>query len=470
MPKVKIDYSNTIFYKIYCKDPNIAELYIGHTTNFVQRKHAHKQTCSNIKSSSYTCKLYEVIRNNDGWDNWKMDIIAFHECHDLFSAKKYEQQYFEEFKATLNSIEPLPKPKPKVIKEVIKKEKPILYCELCNVYFDTIKLQEAHNKTKKHIKKKESGCEPNMEIYCAPKNANKFNCDNCDFQCSKKSEWNRHIMTLKHLNADKRLTNADKKTPKNAKSFGCDCGNTYKHRQSLHKHQIKCFMLVGVDNKQTIGLVDHNSLTEKIIDLIMSKNQEFLSDFMDKMVHIIPTIHNTDNSTTTMTNNNQFNINMFLNEQCKNAMNIGDFIRSLPITAQHFENTKNNGLTDTLTNMMVDGLNNMEIIERPIHCTDQKRKVMYVKDNDKWERDNNHKIITKNVSDLAKMQRTMVKLWQEENPNFKTVENLQTDFTNILSNLFTSVEENKKEVSKILKAVTDTTYLDDDMKQHLLTC
>ena len=311
-----------------------------------------------------------------------------------------------------------------------------------------------------------------MADNCAPKNANKFNCDKCDFHCSKKSEWTRHIMTLKHLNTDKRLTNADKKTPKNAKNaklFECDCGNTYKHRQSLHKHQIKCFMVVGIDNKQTnVGLVDQNSVTEKIIDLIMSKNQEFLSDFMDKMVHIIPTIHNTDNSTTNMTNNNQFNINMFLNEQCKNAMNIGDFIRSLPITAQHFENTKNNGLTDTLTNMMVDGLNNMEVIERPIHCTDQKRKVMYVKDNDKWERDNNHKIITKNVSDLAKLQRTMVKLWQEENPNFKTVENLQTDFTNILFNLFTSVEENKKELSKILKAVTDTTYLDDDMKQQLL--
>jgi len=308
----------------------------------------------------------------------------------------------------------------------------------------------------------------------APKNANNFNCDKCYFHCSKKSEWNRHIMTRKHQNADKRLTNADKKTPKNAKNaklFNCDCGNAYIHRQSLHKHQLKCFSIVGSDSKQAIvGLVDQSSLTEKMIDLIMSKNQEFLSEFMNKMVHIMPTIHNTDNSTTNMTNNNQFNINMFLNEQCKNAMNIGDFIRSLPITAQHFENTKNNGLTDTLTNMMVDGLNNMEIIERPIHCTDQKRKVMYVKDNDKWERDNNHKIITKNVSDLAKLQRTMVKLWQEENPNFKTVENLQTDFTNILFNLFTTVEEDKKEVSKILKAVTDTTYLDDDMKQHLLTC
>ena len=82
MPKIKIDYSNTIFYKICCKD--VADLYIGHTTNFVQRKHSHKQGCTNIKSSTYNCRLYTFIRNNGGWDNWHMEIIAFHECHESF--------------------------------------------------------------------------------------------------------------------------------------------------------------------------------------------------------------------------------------------------------------------------------------------------------------------------------------------------------------------------------------------------
>ena len=96
MPKIKIDYSNTIFYKICCKD--VADLYIGHTTNFVQRKHSHKQGCTNIKSSTYNCRLYTFIRNNGGWDNWHMEIIAFHECNDLMSAKKYEQYYFEKYK------------------------------------------------------------------------------------------------------------------------------------------------------------------------------------------------------------------------------------------------------------------------------------------------------------------------------------------------------------------------------------
>jgi hypothetical protein len=301
-----------------------------------------------------------------------------------------------------------------------------------------------------------------------PKNAEKYYCEKCNFTCSKKSNWTKHILTLKHMNGYKMVTNGDKIMPKNAE-FECECGNTYKHRQGLYRHKKTCSIVQGEENQTIIqNQIDNSSLTEKMIELVMSKNQEFLGEFMNKMVHIMPSINNTNSNNTNTTNNNQFNITMFLNEQCKNAMNISDFIKSLPITAQHYENTKNNGLTDTLANMMVDGLNNMEIVERPIHCTDQKRKVMYVKDNDKWERDNNHKIITKNVTDLAKIQRTMVKLWQEENPEFKTVENLQTDFTNILYNLFTSVEDNKKDVSKILKAVTDITYLDEDMKQKLI--
>lgn len=77
MPKIDIDYSNTIIYKITCKSPDVNEVYVGHTTNFVQRKYAHKQACINTKTSNYNCKLYQVIRNNNGWDNWNMEIVNF---------------------------------------------------------------------------------------------------------------------------------------------------------------------------------------------------------------------------------------------------------------------------------------------------------------------------------------------------------------------------------------------------------
>ena len=104
MPKVCIDYSNTIFYKIYCKDTNVKELYVGHTTNFVQRKHCHKQTCNNEKNDNHNLKVYKCIRANGGWNNWKMEIIGFRECYDQHEARKIEQDFFESLNATLNSV------------------------------------------------------------------------------------------------------------------------------------------------------------------------------------------------------------------------------------------------------------------------------------------------------------------------------------------------------------------------------
>ena len=94
MPKIEIDYSNTIIYKITCKDPLIKDIYIGHTTNFVQRKHAHKQSCINVKNHNYKLKLYEVIRANGGWNNWKMEIIDFFNLNDHYEARQKEQEYY----------------------------------------------------------------------------------------------------------------------------------------------------------------------------------------------------------------------------------------------------------------------------------------------------------------------------------------------------------------------------------------
>ena len=97
----EIDYSNTIIYKITCKDTQVTDVYVGHTTNFVQRKYSHRQNCKNNN-----CKLYEVIRANGGWSNWSMDIINFFNCKDLYEARIKEQEYFLLLRATLNSNEP----------------------------------------------------------------------------------------------------------------------------------------------------------------------------------------------------------------------------------------------------------------------------------------------------------------------------------------------------------------------------
>ena len=256
MPKVDIDYSNTIFYKIYCKDSAIDDLYIGHTTNFVQRKHAHKQGCKNNKSSNYNCKLYKTIRDNMGWDNWIMEIIAFHNCDDLYAAKKLEQSYFEDYKATLNSVEPLPKPKPKLMKYTSPKERP--HCEVCDVYFGSNNLLDIHNTTNKHrtnVIKRES---MNRETL----GSGKFICKICDFKCCNKKDYKRHLTTAKHITR----TNRTQNTPD---GFYCECGKQYKYKRGLWNHKQKC---KGVEPEQTqvAPPVDSSLVIE-----LLKQNQEF---------------------------------------------------------------------------------------------------------------------------------------------------------------------------------------------------
>lgn len=272
MPKVKIDYSNTIFYKIFCKDTSVKELYIGHTTNFVQRKYAHKQSCINTKSVNYNCKVYKVIRDNMGWDNWTMEIIAFHNCEDLHSAKKQEQQYFEEYNATLNSIEPLPPRKPKK-DVVIKPPKEVFYCSSCRVYFNTRKSQEEHNKRPRHIKMEQTEInEPTNIIY-------KFACKKCDFICNKQSNYNTHLLSEKHK---KRITETANTS---MSAFICNkCNLHAKSRTTLWRHKRKCDGTAQAPDtpNNTATTIDTQTLLIEIVkqnnefkDLILEERREF---------------------------------------------------------------------------------------------------------------------------------------------------------------------------------------------------
>jgi len=285
MPKVKIDYSNTIFYKIYCKDPSVKDLYIGHTTNFVQRKYAHKQGCVNTKSVNYNCKVYETIRDNMGWENWTMEIIAFHNCEDLYSAKKQEQHYFEEYKATLNSVEPLPPRKPK--KEVvIKPPKEVFYCSSCRVYFNTRKLQEEHNKRPRHLKLEQNGTER------IPKPITNFECDKCNFKCYKQSDYNRHITTVKHKN----ITSNHRK---NATEYVCECGKVYNARNSLWYHKQQC------NNSNTQPIIDTepepapHQIDANFIAELMKDNKELRQMLIEQNKQIIDITKNLVNTTNT---------------------------------------------------------------------------------------------------------------------------------------------------------------------------
>jgi hypothetical protein len=276
MPKHEIDYSNTIIYKITCKDSIVSDLYVGHTTNFVQRKHAHKQSCINEKSLNYKCKLYEVIRNNGGWINWNMEIINFFNCKNHYEARKKEQEYFVSLNATLNSIEPyaIPNPKEIIVKNKIVKE--ILHCKECNKYFNNMNLLETHNKTNKHIKRLDMQITDSI----TQKPPNSFSCINCDFYTSNKKDFNKHCNTKKHINNHniEYLEQLNTLYP-----FCCKkCNKGYTVRNSLWYHEKKCVEIntndnfVKSENDEKIIITESQhieKLTNVIMELVKSNTE-----------------------------------------------------------------------------------------------------------------------------------------------------------------------------------------------------
>lgn len=324
MPKTVIDYSNTIIYKIICKDPAVTDVYVGHTTNFVQRKHSHKQSCISAKSANHNCKLYQVMRNNGGWDNWQMEIINFFKCHDHYEARQKEQEYFISLHATLNSIEPMPKPKPK---EVIIKNKVIkqdFYCDVCNTHCHTVSMYEKHNETNKHKKKIKNVSDeitlPKVsdKFICekfkllTQNVANRFQCVNCDYSTSKQCDFDKHNMTRKHINNCVYLQNM---RAQSQIRYKCDCGKEYLHRQSLNTHKRKCIILynkiIKEDKEEDIltptqniivsNTTSSNNNIQELSNLlieVVKNNSDFQTKILDlckNMQSVIDTINDSFN-------------------------------------------------------------------------------------------------------------------------------------------------------------------------------
>ena len=156
---------------------------------------------------------------------------------------------------------------------------------------------------------------------------------------------------------------------------------------------------------------------------------------------------------------------MFLNEHCKNAMNLTDFVQSLPITSETYDSTIENGLTKTITNMMLNGLNKLDVLERPIHCTDASRKTLYVKESDVWEKDNELLHIINSIKYLSVKQRGMIKIWKEANEGWQKNDRLQSRMTYLLMNSMKLIERDDKETSKIIRSLSKNVYLDNETKK-----
>ena len=316
------------------------------------------------------------------------------------------------------------------------------------------------------------------------KNSEKYYCSKCDYKCYNTSSWNRHVLTRKHQNE----TNETKMKQNLAKiaqiDYECICGQKFSSRTTMWRHKKRCSMLQEGESENTIikepTQNDKSGMTQKLIELILSKNQDFMTelvtnlttsnqDVVNKMVEIMPTLgNNSHNTNSHNTTNNQFNIQMFLNNHCKNAMNLTDFIDSLPITAETYDSNIDHGLTKTITNMFTAGLNQLDVLERPIHCTDASRKTLYVKEGDIWEKDNELIKMIQGIRQMAAKQRILINKWRDAHDDWNVNDRMQDRFTTLVCNMVEDIENQEKETNKIIRSVGRQVYLNSEVENKYL--
>jgi hypothetical protein len=254
-----------------------------------------------------------------------------------------------------------------------------------------------------------------------PKNAEEYYCEDCNFICSKKSNYHKHLGTLKHQNAN----NANKKMPKNA----CDhCGVDFKHASSLSRHKKSCMNNVGtnvIKNDNNIIMNNEgnnihqnmNALTNLIIEVVKNNN-EFQKQIVDLVKNTSTNVGNY-NSNNINSHNQTFNLQFFLNETCKDAINMSDFINSFNLQVSDLERLADDGYVKTLSNLIIDKVRELDVEKRPIHCSDAKREMIYIKEDDVWIKDDEEKTKLRNaINKIGCKNIGVLQDWQEAHPNY----------------------------------------------------
>ncbi len=298
-----------------------------------------------------------------------------------------------------------------------------------------------------------------------PKNADNFLCDICHFKCSKKSDWNRHISTRKH----KILINPNKKTPNDNenKKYICICGKEYNHASSLCLHKKTCVISNNkisekLDNNLSViePNTKHNEINKEEIIMMLLKDKEEMMQLMKDMIPKIGNIITTNNTiTNTNCNNKTFNLQFFLNETCKNAMNINQFVDNIDITMDDLKNTRINGLVEGVSDIIIRGLNQLEIHERPIHCTDLKRDTLYIKENEKWTKDENNEKFKETIEEIIEKEQYALNMWTDAHPDWDKVTHLQDEYVLMVNRLYQPVMEDEKKEKKIIHNISKEVYI-----------
>ncbi len=279
-----------------------------------------------------------------------------------------------------------------------------------------------------------------------------FHCIKCEYSTKHKNNWSKHLETKKHKMLHNTVQETTKSSPKVCHQFNCEnCGKSYKYLSGLSRHRLRCEKSVAHDsytalNSEALDASKHN------VDIIKTQQQQIkqLQNLLEQSIesnshtlnNILPKVGNTTNNI-----NNQMTINLFLNEECRDAMNLTDFVKQIKLSLNDLQYTRDNGYIKGITNIFVKNLCEMPATSRPIHCSDKKNLQFYVKDENKWEKDSQNEKIDKSINEISNKQIQQIKEWESNHPNWDSSEEQTTAYIDLLTNVMGGTTDSEKQTN-----------------------
>jgi len=290
-----------------------------------------------------------------------------------------------------------------------------------------------------------------------------FKCVCCDYNTSKNSDYIKHLATDKHKKREKQ-THDMNLSQYIAKSYKCEeCGNMYKYESGYYRHKKKC-----------LTTNNHPSDDKELIMMLINENKEFKQIIIEQNKTILeitknattPTNNNTTNNNITNTNshNKTFNLQFFLNEQCKDALNITEFVSSIKMQITDLETTGRHGYVEGVSRIINKNLKELDMFKRPIHCSDLKRETLYIKNDNEWKKENDDKpLLTRAIKQVANENIRQIGEWKKEHPDCTDANSRQNDlYLQIVSNAMSggTSEEQSKNYEKIISNIAKEVVID----------
>ena len=292
------------------------------------------------------------------------------------------------------------------------------------------------------------------ETNLVPESSEIFECKKCDYYTSRYSQYKRHVLTAKHQNE----TNETDLKQKGSKKFCCICGNKYNSRTTLWRHEKQCII------EEKIEIIEKEEPTDKeIIMILIKENSDLKNMVLEVCQKIQPTTNITNSHNNTNSHNKTFNLQFFLNETCKDAMNIMDFVDSIKLQLSDLENVGKLGYIEGISNIIVKNLKALDITQRPVHCADKKREIMYVKDEDKWEKeDDTKKKIRKAIKRVATKNQRLIPQFKEAHPDcLKSASKFSDQYNKIVvESMGGSGDNDLEKEDKIIRNISKTVIIE----------